>query len=90
MMIQDSSVILSIEAAPGDVPRGIEQPNGDLLLPAGARPLVAHALLQIELALVTHQYCERAALIEAKRLLGIDQPEPQPEWLPNLLKQSSI
>lgn len=84
------TIILSIQSVPGDVLRGIEQPNGDLLIPAEARPLIAHALLQAELALITHQYCERAALQDAKRLLGIDQPEPQPDWLPNLFKLTRI
>jgi hypothetical protein len=82
--------IFSIEAAPGDVPCSVEQPNGDLLIPAQARPLIEAALLKAELALLMHQYVERAAVIEAKRLLNIDQPEPQPAWLPNLFKMSKM
>jgi hypothetical protein len=89
-MSNPNNTILSIETAPGDPPRGIEQPNGDLLLPAAARPLIEQALLKAELALLIHQYCERAAIIEAKRLLNVDQPEPQPAWLPNLLKLTGI
>lgn len=82
--------ILSIESAPGDAPCCVEQPNGDLLIPASARPLIAEALLKAELALFMHQYVERAAVIEAKRLLNIDQPEPKPAWLPNLFKLSQL
>lgn len=89
-MINPNETILTIETAPGDSPRGIEQPNGDLLLPAAARPLIEQALLKAELALLIHQYCERAAIIEAKRVLNVEQPKPQPAWLPNLLKQSGM
>jgi hypothetical protein len=89
-MINPKNPILSIETVPGDSPRGIEQPNGDLLLPAAARPLIEQALLKAELALLIHQYCERAAIIEAKRLLNVEQPKPQPAWLPNLMKLTGI
>jgi hypothetical protein len=78
--------ILSIEAAPGDAPRGIEQPNGDLLLPANARSLVADALLQAESALVNDQPVDPATLKEAIRLLNIERPEPQCPWLGNLYR----
>jgi hypothetical protein len=78
--------ILSIEAAPGDAPRGVEQPNGDLLLPANARPLVADALLRAELALEAGEPVDVAALQEAIRLLNIERPEPECPWLGNLYR----
>ena len=78
--------ILSIEAAPGDVPRGIEQPNGDLLLPANVRPLVAQALLQAELALTVDEPADLPALKEAIRLLNIERPQPRCGWLGNLFR----
>ncbi|MDP3821719.1 MAG: hypothetical protein Q8R33_09600 [Burkholderiales bacterium] len=78
--------ILSIETAPGDVPRGMEQPNGDLLLPANARPLVAQALLQAELALTSDEPVDLPALKEAIRLLNIERPEPKCSWLGNLYR----
>jgi hypothetical protein len=82
--------IFSIEAAPGDPLRGMEQPNGDLLLPANARPLVADALLQAESALVNDQPIDLAALKEAIRLLNIERPEPKCPWLGNLYRVRSL
>jgi hypothetical protein len=78
--------ILSIESAPGDAPRGVEQPNGDLLLPANVRPLLEDAWLNVVLALALDRHGQLATLKEAKRLLGIEQPQPQPSWLGNLYR----
>jgi hypothetical protein len=78
--------IFSIESAPGDAPRGVEQPNGDLLLPANVRPVIEQALLQVELALALDRHGQLATLKEAKRLLGIEQPQPKPSWLGNLYR----
>ena len=63
--------ILRIEAAPGDPPRAIEQLNGDLLVPAAARPLIAQALLRAEEALHADRTDELARLVQARRLLGV-------------------
>jgi hypothetical protein len=82
--------ILSIEAVPGDTPRGMEQPNGDLLLPANTRPLIADALLQAELALANQQPTDLAALREAIRLLNIERAEPKSAWLGNLYRVRAI
>jgi hypothetical protein len=82
--MSDDITIFSIQTAPGDVPRGVEQPNGDLLLPAGARCLIELALLQVELALPGQP--ELAAVERARQLLGIEPPRTQPGWLVNLNK----
>lgn len=82
--------IFSIEAVPGDAPQGMEQPNGDLLVPANARPLLADALLQAEVALTTQQPTDLAALREAIRLLNIERPEPKCPWLSNLYRVRDI
>jgi hypothetical protein len=63
--------ILKIEAAPGDPPRAVEQINGDLLVPAAARPLIAQALLLAQDALPRNCVEELDRLEEARRLLGI-------------------
>ena len=81
--------ILSIEAAPGDTPTAVEQPNGDLLLPAALRPLVAQALLQAQQDL-PDQKADLPALKEAMRLLGIQRPEPKQSWLANLYRVRAI
>lgn len=78
-----SQRILSIEAVPGDAPRGMEQPNGDLLVPAHVRPLLATALLQAEEGNVQ-------ALVKAMQLLGIEKPEKKPGWLGNLYRLRPI
>lgn len=84
--MNSQSTIFSIEAAPGDAPRGVEQPNGDLLLPADARPLIEQALLQIEEGFFADLDAELPALKEARRLLGIEKPEARPTWLTNLYR----
>ena len=65
------TLIIGIEAAPGDEPRAVEQLNGDLLLPASARPLVEQALLMAEDALPEECGTELKALKEVRQLLGI-------------------
>ena len=64
--------ILSIEAAPGDPPRAIEQLNGDLLVPAAARPVIAQALLLAQESLAPDRAEELARLEDARRLLAIE------------------
>jgi len=84
-------VILSIEAVPGDPLRAAEQPNGDLLLPASARPVVEAALLAAEQALAASTGPERETLAQAKRLLGIEEVDVEQEGLArNLLKVNAI
>jgi len=63
--------ILKIESAPGDPPRAVEQINGDLLVPAAARPLIAKALLLAEEAVPMDCAGEHAALAQTRRLLGV-------------------
>jgi hypothetical protein len=63
--------ILRIEAAPGDPPRAVEQLNGDLLVPAAARALLAQALLRAQDAMPKECAEELARLEDARRLLGI-------------------
>jgi hypothetical protein len=84
------TTILSIEAVPGDTLRGVEQPNGDLLLPANARAVLQEALLKVELALALDRHGQLATLKEAKRLLGIEQPQAKPAWLGNLYRVRSF
>jgi hypothetical protein len=84
-------LILSIEAAPGDPLRAIEQPNGDLLLPAGVRPAVEAALLAVEQALVSGLAPELDALAQAKRLLGMEHVDLRQDLeARNLLKVQQI
>jgi len=82
--------ILSIEAVPGDAPRGLEQPNGDLLLPADARPLVAQALLDARSALAAGEAVDLPALEAAMDLLGIERAEPECPWLANFYRVTPI
>jgi hypothetical protein len=63
--------ILNIEAAPGDPPRAVEQLNGDLLVPAAARPLIAQALLLAQEALSPERTDDSSRLEHACRLLGV-------------------
>jgi hypothetical protein len=64
-------VIFSIETVPGDPPTVVEQPNGDLLVPASVRQLAAEALEQAELVLDPGS-AGGVALRRAKRLLALD------------------
>ena len=83
--------ILRIEAAPGDAPLAVEQLNGDLLVPAAARPVVEQALLRAEEALPQDRHDELAALEHARALLGIEKPDTHRETLlANLLKVKPI
>ena len=82
--------ILSIEAVPCDAPRALEQPNGDLLLPADARPLVAQALLDARSALAAGEPPDLGALEIAMDLLGIERTEPECPWLANFYRVTPI
>ena len=84
------TTIFSIEEAPGDMPRGAEQPNGDLLLPASARPLIAQALLDIEQGFFADLETELPAFRQARRLLGIEKPEAKDAWRTNLYRVRSL
>jgi hypothetical protein len=63
--------ILNIERAPGDPPRAVEQLNGDLLVPASARPLLAQAVLLAQQAIPQDRTDELARLEQVRRLLGV-------------------
>lgn len=82
--------IYRIQEVPGDQPRGMEQPNGDLLVPHTARPLLQQALARAEQAMAKDPQAGIAALKEASRLLGIAREEKQPAWLMNLFKVRAI
>jgi hypothetical protein len=73
MACNDTLPIIGIELAPGDESRGVEQLNGDLLVPAVARPLVEATLLMVEEALPDECHVERRAIANARRLLGIER-----------------
>src|SRR3954466_9016641 len=66
--------ILRIERAPGDLPRAVEQLNGDLLVPAEARPLIEKALLLAQDGLTADRLLELAALGKAQNILGVRRP----------------
>lgn len=68
-------LIIGIEAAPGDAPRAVEQLNGDLLVPARGRAALAQALLNAEDALGDAHPQERAAIADARKLLGIPRED---------------
>ena len=83
--------ILKIQAAPGDAPRAFEQLDGDLLVPAAARPIIERALALVQEALAPEQCAERAALAQAMRLLGIEKIDtPRQALLANLVKVRPI
>lgn len=63
--------IFSIETVPGDPPRVVEQPNGDLLVPAPVRQMAAEALAMAELALEPGS-AGLESFRRAKRLLALD------------------
>lgn len=65
-------VIFSIETVPGDPPAVVEQPNGDLLVPASVRQLAAAALDMAQLALDPGSAAGLEAFRRAKRLLALD------------------
>ena len=86
-------VIFSIETAPGDPPKVVEQPNGDLLVPASVRQLASEALEMAELALDPGSARGLEAFRRAKRLLALDSQalgwqSPEATSLPrNLLRE---
>ena len=79
--------ILKIEAAPGDPPRAVEQLNGDLLVPAAARPVIEQALLRAEEALPRDCASERGRLTHARRLLGIKRVDAAKQTLLSNLRK---
>lgn len=84
-------VLFSIESAPGDPPAAVEQPNGDLLVPAEVRSVIACMMQVAELALEPGQVRGFEAFAQLKRLLALDgaawQAAPDPAaQRANLLK----
>ena len=75
------TLIFGIQLAPGDEPRALEQVNGDLLVPAEARPRMEKALLAAEEALPAECRDEIASLVELRRILGIVKPDRERERL---------
>jgi hypothetical protein len=75
----DTLPIIGIELAPGDEPRAVEQLNGDLLLPAAARPVLEQALLLADEALPDECQLERQAIDDARRLLGLEKVDEDRE-----------
>jgi 23S rRNA U2552 (ribose-2'-O)-methylase RlmE/FtsJ len=69
----DKQPIISIDFAPDDEPRAVEQINGDLLLPAAGRPLIEQALLMAEEALPDECAVELKSIDDARRMLGIEK-----------------
>jgi hypothetical protein len=88
--MSSQQTIFSLESAPGDAPIGIEQPNGDLLLPANARPLIAQALIAAERALTEGAEPNVPALKKARQLLGVELPDTRKAWLGNLFRVRAI
>ncbi len=83
-------VIFSLETVPGDAPKAVEQPNGDLLLPANVRPLLAQALVAAEQALADGKPVDLSLLRRARQLLGVDMPDRKRTWLGNLYRIRAI
>ena len=83
--------IFGIELAPGDMPRAVEQVNGDLLVPSAGRARLEKALLMAEEALPAECRAELQALVEARRLLGVKKPDREKERMHGqLLKVAAI
>jgi hypothetical protein len=82
--------IFSLQAAPGDSPIGMEQPNGDLLVPANARPMIAQALIAAEQALEQGHAVDPALLQRARELLGVQMPDTRNAWKSNLFRVREI
>jgi len=81
-------LIFSLESVPGEPPRPLEQPNGDLLLPASLRQEVAAALALIEMAMDPRAVRGAGAFTGLKRLLAVDGAPAwkAPDGAANLLK----
>jgi hypothetical protein len=82
--------IFSLESAPGDAPKAVEQPNGDLLLPANVRPLLAQALVAAEQAASEGKPVDPSLLKRARQLLGVEMPDTSRKWLGNLFRVRPI
>ncbi|MBE7938975.1 MULTISPECIES: hypothetical protein [Ramlibacter] len=82
--------LLKIQRVPGDPPRAMEQIDGDLLVPAQARP-VLERLLRTAVQGLPPGEPERLALVQACVLLGVEPgPAPQSPGSANLLKVRPI
>ena len=68
----------------------MEQPNGDLLLPAHVRPLIAQALIAAEQALADGKPVDVSLLARARGLLGVQLPDRKRSWLGNLYRVRAI
>jgi hypothetical protein len=79
--MSSETYIFAIEFAPGDDLRAVEQINGDLLVPAAARPAMEAALLKAEDALPKECKEEIQGLADLRRLLGIVKPDLEKERL---------
>lgn len=77
--MDSNTPIIGIEFVPGDEPRAVEQLNGDLLVPAAARPTLEQALLMAEEALPAERRAELNALADVRRMLGIPKVDAQRE-----------
>jgi hypothetical protein len=77
MASQSQQYVFSIEFAPGEELRAVEQVNGDLLVPCAARASLEAALLKAEDALPKECREELQRLADARRLLGIAKPDPE-------------
>ena len=80
-MSKQQTFVFGIELAPGDMPRAVEQVNGDLLVPSAGRARLEKALLMAEDALPAECKAELQALMEARRLLGVKKPDLQKQRL---------
>jgi hypothetical protein len=90
-MSKQQTFIFGIELAPGDEPRAVEQVNGDLLVPSAGRARLEQALLMAEDALPPECRAELQALADARRLLGVEKPDPEKERLQEqLMKVAAI
>jgi len=69
--------VFSIQFAPGEELRAVEQINGDLLVPCAARASLEAALLKAEAALPKTCREELQRLEDVRRLLGIAKPDPE-------------
>ena len=78
------------ESAPGDLPRAMEQPNGELLLTVPIREALDKAVAALERTIGSDPNAALATLQEATGLLGIERRPQQPSWLGNLLKMTPL
>ena len=85
------TLIFGIQYDIRDMPRAVEQINGDLLVPREGREMLEAALLKAEDALQPDNKAELEALAAARRMLGIQKPDREKERLHrHLLTMRSI